>query len=248
LNELWVVDTGTVLIAVALSAARPELTQLGIDVTLCLLEAGLLGPRRLGTAFTLVAKGLVLTRLAKALKMLAMEHPTAVLSTLDAMLPWLDWSQRGVFALLELAAELTERGAGTIPSPHTARCNGSTPTTPASTCLLTSDRSTFVQPFPSTLSGRMSNRACTPQHGENDSARKVVPSTVNTGSDSAISRLTIAGGVKNRVRATRPSTKSACAACTPGSNSPSNRVASVRRTGASRTSVVTSRTLVRMGG
>jgi hypothetical protein len=109
--------TGTLLIATALHSRKPELNQLGTDVALSLLDSGLLGPRALGEAFGVLGAGLVLPRLAKALGVLAMEHPGAIMTIVDTLLPGLDRGHRGVFALLELAADLCERGAGTLSPP-----------------------------------------------------------------------------------------------------------------------------------
>ncbi|WP_410581140.1 DUF6493 family protein [Amycolatopsis sp. lyj-108] len=105
---------GTVLIATSLTLKRPTAVQLGTDAALTLLDRRLLGPRALGAALAVLGPHLITTRLAPRLSIIANEHPVAVLSTLDTLLPKLEPSHRGIFALLELAADLVERGAGTI--------------------------------------------------------------------------------------------------------------------------------------
>ncbi|KFU77404.1 hypothetical protein SAMN04489729_0660 [Amycolatopsis lurida] len=105
---------GTMLLAITLALKRPTAVQLGTDAVLTLLDRRLLGPRALGAALGTLGPTLVATRLAPRLSIIANEHPVAVLSTLDTLLPKLEHSHRGVFALLELAADLVERGAGTI--------------------------------------------------------------------------------------------------------------------------------------
>ncbi|MEU8633191.1 DUF6493 family protein [Amycolatopsis sp. NPDC048633] len=110
--------TGALLFAAALNTKRATAAQLGVDVVLSLLEARLLGPRALGAGLAVLGNALTPTRLVKRLEVVAGEHPAAVLSIVDALLPALDRSTKGVFALLELAADLAERGAGTV-SPDT---------------------------------------------------------------------------------------------------------------------------------
>ncbi|MFC3452452.1 DUF6493 family protein [Amycolatopsis speibonae] len=105
---------GTMLIATTLVLKRPASAQLGTDAALTLLDRRMLGPRALGEALGVLGPHLVPTRLAPRLSIIANEHPIAILSTLDALLPKLEPAHRGVFALLELAADLVERGAGTI--------------------------------------------------------------------------------------------------------------------------------------
>ncbi|RSN60764.1 ribonucleotide reductase [Amycolatopsis sp. WAC 04182] len=105
---------GTMLLGLTLALKRPAAVQLGTDAVLTLFDRRLLGPRALGAALGVLGPHLVATRLAPRLATIAIEHPVAVLSTLDTLLPELEHSQRGVFALLELAADLVERGAGTI--------------------------------------------------------------------------------------------------------------------------------------
>lgn len=109
---------GPVLLAATLNTRRASAAQLGVDVVLSLLDARLLGPRALGAGLAVLGNSLTPTRLVKRLDVVAGEHPAAVLSTVDALLPALDPSLKGVFALLELAADLAERGAGTV-SPET---------------------------------------------------------------------------------------------------------------------------------
>jgi hypothetical protein len=109
---------GTLMLAAALNTQRTAAAQLGVDVALFLLESRLLGPRALGAGLAVLGNALTATRLAKRLNVMAGEHPVAVLSIVDTLLPALDRSMRGVFALLELAADLAERGAGTV-SPGT---------------------------------------------------------------------------------------------------------------------------------
>ncbi|GAA2830318.1 DUF6493 family protein [Crossiella cryophila] len=105
---------GVMMIAAALNTRREEGAQLGVDVAVALFEQRLLGPRALGRALGVLGAELTPTRLVKRLSVVAGEHPAAVLSTVDALLPALDPGLRGVFALLELAAEQLERGAGAI--------------------------------------------------------------------------------------------------------------------------------------
>ncbi len=105
---------GTMLIATTLVLKHPTAAQLGTDATLTLLDQRMLGPRALGEALGVLGPHLIPTRLAPRLSIIANEHPIAVLSTLDTLLPALEPSHRGVFALLELAADLVERGAGAI--------------------------------------------------------------------------------------------------------------------------------------
>ncbi|MEV7549429.1 DUF6493 family protein [Amycolatopsis sp. NPDC089917] len=105
---------GTMLIATTLVLKRPTSAQLGTDAALTLLDRRMLGPRALGEALGVFGPQLVPTRLAPRLSVIANEHPIAILSTLDALLPKLEPAQRGLFALLELAADLVDRGAGTI--------------------------------------------------------------------------------------------------------------------------------------
>ncbi|WHT15829.1 DUF6493 family protein [Crossiella sp. CA-258035] len=109
---------GLLMIAAALNTQRASGAQLGVDAALSLLDARQLGPRALGQALGVFGGELTLTRLTKRLSVLAGEHPAAVLSTVDALLPLLDRSARGLSALLELAVDLAERGAGTV-SPAT---------------------------------------------------------------------------------------------------------------------------------
>ncbi|MGO1052422.1 DUF6493 family protein [Crossiella sp. CA198] len=105
---------GVMMIAAALNTRREEGAQLGMDVAVALFERRLLGPRALGRALGVLGAELTPTRLVKRLSVVAGEHPAAVLSTVDALLPALDPGLRGVFALLELAADQVERGAGVI--------------------------------------------------------------------------------------------------------------------------------------
>ncbi|EME62712.1 DUF6493 family protein [Amycolatopsis decaplanina] len=105
---------GTMLIATTLALKRPAAVQLGTDAALTLLDRRMLGPRALGAALGVLGPLLITTRLTPRLSVIANEHPVAVLSTLDTLLPKLEPSHRGIFALLELAADLVERGAGTI--------------------------------------------------------------------------------------------------------------------------------------
>ncbi|OXM46048.1 DUF6493 family protein [Amycolatopsis alba] len=105
---------GTMLIATTLVLKRAAAVQLGMDAALTLLDRRMLGPRALGEALGVLGPELIPTRLAPRLSTIANEHPIAILSTLDTLLPRLEPSHRGVFALLELAADLMERGAGTI--------------------------------------------------------------------------------------------------------------------------------------
>ncbi|WP_410612181.1 DUF6493 family protein [Amycolatopsis sp. lyj-109] len=110
--------SGTLLLAAALNTKRSTAAQWGVDVVLSLLETRLLGPRALGAGLAVLGNALTPTRLVKRLDVVASEHPVAVLSVVDTLLPALDRSMKGVFALLELAADLAERGAGTV-SPDT---------------------------------------------------------------------------------------------------------------------------------
>ncbi|MGW4829297.1 DUF6493 family protein [Amycolatopsis japonica] len=105
---------GTMLLATTLALKRPAAVQLGTDAVLTLLDRRMLGPRALGEALGALGPQLIITRLAPRLSVIANEHPIAVLSTLDTLLPKLAPSHRGIFALLELAADLVDRGAGTI--------------------------------------------------------------------------------------------------------------------------------------
>ncbi|ANN17870.1 ribonucleotide reductase [Amycolatopsis orientalis] len=105
---------GTMLIATTLALKRPTAVQLGTDAALTLFDRRLLGPRALGEALGALGSHLVPTRLAPRLLIIANDHPSAILSTLDTLLPKLEPTHRGIFALLELAADLVDRGAGTI--------------------------------------------------------------------------------------------------------------------------------------
>ncbi|RSN19595.1 ribonucleotide reductase [Streptomyces sp. WAC 05977] len=105
---------GTMLLATTLTLKRSTAVQLGTDAVLTLLDRRMLGPRALGAALGVLGPYLIAPRLASRLSIIANEHPIAVLSTLDTLLPELEHARRGIFALLELAADLVERGAGTI--------------------------------------------------------------------------------------------------------------------------------------
>ncbi|OXM45682.1 ribonucleotide reductase [Amycolatopsis thailandensis] len=105
---------GTMLIATTLVLKRPTSAQLGTDAALTLLDRRMLGPSALGEALGVFGPHLVPTRLTSRLSVIANEHPIAILSTVDTLLPKLEPSHRGIFALLELAADLVDRGAGTI--------------------------------------------------------------------------------------------------------------------------------------
>ncbi|EMD23754.1 DUF6493 family protein [Amycolatopsis azurea] len=106
--------TGTMLLATTLVLKRPTAAQLGTDAVLTLLDQRMIGPRALGEALGVLGGEIIPTRLAPRLAVIANEHPIAILSTLDTLLPKLEPAHRGVFALLELAADLVDRGAGTI--------------------------------------------------------------------------------------------------------------------------------------
>nr|WP_221471419.1 DUF6493 family protein [Amycolatopsis umgeniensis] len=107
---------GTMLLATTLALKRPAAVQLGTDAVLTLLDRKMVGPRALGEALGILGPHLIPTRLAPRLSTIANEHPIAALSLLDALLPALAPDHRGVFALLELTADLVERGAGPISS------------------------------------------------------------------------------------------------------------------------------------